>query len=857
MSDTPKKVFDVRKILNVQHFEKLTKIFKAYRNEDGSEGFPLEKFKEVFGQVLEGQLNDDQLTSLFMKIDANSDGTVVFEEFSSFILASSSQKQDHEGHLEILIERSKLTSQIVYLKQYSKNLIGIMAFDGNFIIYDSVNYSIKSNVHLPKELPSSWVTSASIPDPNYVIYITDGRSLHIANLNATKLTHLCHVSDFPTSPTSLTSYIEEDTFVIYVGTCIGRIWKFQTKLSKFSNILKEQGFYKNSFASIESKKESVFHITLEYSGSAWIHTIDYLPTIKRLIVLDLVPTSPYTAQLLSTESNVETVQLNLQHNALCMDFSALFNVLGIACRDNNIYLFNTFIWKNSIACLSGHKAEIVLFKIHPSAPYCYSLSADYEFRIWSLYDGQTIQYIQYDNLDFSSNQLRNSAIFCQGNFLIGGRDLRLFNTSQNGISQDSTHKGFCSVKYNPNFHQVVSCSEDVRVFDFDTGHEIFKFCDVHSEEVRHFIFDISGRRLITASTDGLVKIWNFNNGQLLKTCTLPGTFEVMNLYYFSTEPHYVACTGKTGNLFIFPDDPDEEETDQFEQIKFAPNEEISFSFMLDNFVYIATHSQCMYIIDIREKSVKPVKFKKSSPISTGILSFYNGISNIVTAHADGSICLFKINMELIEDSKVNLRKREFITHITDSYHILILCTSLGRGFKVEKSNMTVLKCYKLHNSAITSICNHNGFYITACLEGKVKLWTTEMELIGMFGKNIWDLSNVITVPNDIGQENNNSNIDLESWKNLMININSDSDVLKEYRKNRLSRKYAKKWKLFVYRRRLISQVKIHQELLDYQINPLFEVQISSKPIVKIPEVKRNRIYQHMNIFELQEINTKL
>ncbi|KAJ3094874.1 nucleoside diphosphate kinase, partial [Physocladia obscura] len=86
---------DVQQYMNIQHFEQLMQTFHAHKNEDGSSGFDIDKFREVFGKVLGGGLSYDQMTMLFMKIDANSDGTVDWDEFSTYMMAGSMGETEH------------------------------------------------------------------------------------------------------------------------------------------------------------------------------------------------------------------------------------------------------------------------------------------------------------------------------------------------------------------------------------------------------------------------------------------------------------------------------------------------------------------------------------------------------------------------------------------------------------------------------------------------------------------------------------------------------------------------------------------------------------------------------------------
>uniref|UniRef100_A0A3B5ACJ7 WD40 repeat domain 95 n=1 Tax=Stegastes partitus TaxID=144197 RepID=A0A3B5ACJ7_9TELE len=74
--------------------------------------------------------------------------------------------------------------------------------------------------------------------------------------------------------------------------------------------------------------------------------------------------------------------------------------------------------------------------------------------------------------------------------------------------------------FSEEFRQVVSCSEGsvVRVWDFDTGRQVFEFGGTHRlSSITCMTFDPSSRRLITGARDGCLKIWNFNSGQCLQT----------------------------------------------------------------------------------------------------------------------------------------------------------------------------------------------------------------------------------------------------------------------------------------------------------------------------------------------------
>jgi WD40 repeat protein len=80
-------------------------------------------------------------------------------------------------------------------------------------------------------------------------------------------------------------------------------------------------------------------------------------------------------------------------------------------------------------------------------------------------------------------------------------------------------------------------------------------------------FDGSGRRLLTASTDGVIKIWNFNNGQLLRKCIKNNTAEVSTVLFAEVQSNkYIIAGGWDHKISVFLDDPEEFECSPIREI---------------------------------------------------------------------------------------------------------------------------------------------------------------------------------------------------------------------------------------------------------------------------------------------------
>lgn len=64
------------------------------------------------------------------------------------------------------------------------------------------------------------------------------------------------------------------------------------------------------------------------------------------------------------------------------------------------------------------------------------------------------------------------------------------------------------------------------MWDLNTGVKIIQFYTTKGVELTSMTFDQTGRRLITGSRNGEVKIWNFNNGACLRTLSSVTELEV-------------------------------------------------------------------------------------------------------------------------------------------------------------------------------------------------------------------------------------------------------------------------------------------------------------------------------------------
>ena len=100
---------------------------------DGGGSLDMDEFLEAFGEVLGKNLTHEQLTHLFMKIDANSDGSVDWDEFTNYIIEKASVLNNVKHKTD---EIKKYTHRRVSLKDISKPIWKVIYIpDHNLIAY--------------------------------------------------------------------------------------------------------------------------------------------------------------------------------------------------------------------------------------------------------------------------------------------------------------------------------------------------------------------------------------------------------------------------------------------------------------------------------------------------------------------------------------------------------------------------------------------------------------------------------------------------------------------------------------------------------------------------------------------------
>ncbi|KAJ3185585.1 WD40 repeat domain 95 [Geranomyces variabilis] len=802
---------DVQQYMNMNHFEQLMVLFQSHENEDGSTGFDIDKFREVFGKVVGGNLTHDQMTMLFMKIDANSDGTVDWDEFSTYMMTGA--LENSEAH-SIFDERIKklfnsphkdTIRRIDYIPKERKYIS--VSRDGTVCFW-------AQNLKLQRVIPAkdfsrqSWVAdSLYLPDHNRLVTITDDRHFCVYDIMSIKPRLIITMGQLENNPLCLAygGHMDEERDFILFGDDGGYV-NVLTFTRKF--ITENEATEELSPAKL-SRRESLKKYNASFSRrkihNDWVVKVQYYSEINAFI--SCAPES--IRSLIIGDLERKSIRfVNVPKGIACFAFCRRPSFLVTGGRDKIIRLWNPYVLSKPAGTLHGHSAGIVNISINHEEGHIISLSEDRVIKVWNARSLNCLQTLA-EKVPQKVDELISVIFFDQvnGQLVLGSDKLQtwpLYKTFRHALSR-SHNAGVVAAMFNENFHQVVSGAQDgtVCIWDIASGERAFSFHNAHGKlEITAMCFDRSGRRLITGSRDGLIKMWNFNNGQILRKMMKDNVSEATDVLYVEMGANrFIVSVGWDRKVVIFLDDPAHFEAkpvrvmqanaykghqDDISSVAFRAPSMLATSSVDGIIVIWSLESGYMKLtlsepfLDLRSKEEKPIEKIIFLPTADKRLS---RAGPLVSCHADGclrfwdtyeGLMLYETNCQVTKDEGLGTMA------LSSDGNLLIVGGSKGhvRVFTITASNLltkdldsvcAMKQTWRAHLQSISSVnyANAHDVILTASKDATIRVWTSSGTHIGIFGQNepwiLGDPSTYRDAPEDVQQASR-----IEAQHNQMI-----------------------------------------------------------------------------------------
>ncbi|KAM4590287.1 cilia- and flagella-associated protein 337 [Fundulus diaphanus] len=425
--------------------------------------------------------------------------------------------------------------------------------------------------------------------------------------------------------------------------------------------------------------------------------------------------------------------------------------------DRLIRLWNPRFSEKPNGILKGHSAPIFSLCISSEDSRIFSVSTDSTVKIWHIQDQSCLftadpkaSGIHGDVSACSYSPAMRSLYIAADCVAVLPLMLRPRRHSRITVSHD---EAVMCCGYSEELRQVVSCSEGsvVKVWDFETGRQIFKFnATPDLSTITCMTFDIKGRRLVTGGSNGCLKVWNFNSGQCLKTLKKEGKCQqVCDCIILRVQGNfYVAAVGRDRRIDIYPDVPEDP--------------------------YHVQRPQPSWKDDLKSGHKEDILCVVQCPPSLLATGSYNG-EIIVWNAASGSInCRFvgplsardqkTEGLDTSVPSMVFMKKLKLLQHspttallapgskfqqkitklsMTDEKTLLYAADRIGyiyvynmESFDPEQRSPRAEHFWRAHTSSITSleIVTGDQVVLTSSTDHTVRLWSSQGELIGTFGQ---------------------------------------------------------------------------------------------------------------------------
>ena len=460
-------------------------------------------------------------------------------------------------------------------------------------------------------------------------------------------------------------------------------------------------------------------------------------------------------------------------------FSLNHRMLVSSGYDRKIIVWDPYVVK-PLGLLKGHVSSVVDVIINDSTNQIITASVDKKIKIYDVRTWKCLQTIRDTSKHQPINQL--SAIKYdpyQACLITAGSKIKKWyiqsqsqqQQQQNMNAASSTSSCLPSIVgicYSNIFKQIISVHVDETciLWNVETGENSFEFKmnnnnNSSNNTITTAAIDEIGKRLLTASQNGQIKMWNFNNGAIMHEFE-PIDFEITQLIYLPRTLHCVVGCGYNSKFLRFPSHQAPPEANFVIENKLHKNDVRAMCISKE---YLLTASSDGQIIEWHiDSNVKSQIFRCPSPFISvttmeitqlkpngswflfvgtegGILHIFEKTYHFdfVTTIKSDEYC-FK---EAILSIAVNETGTRLMIADCDITMKLFDISNLYKKLKPINSCYILMKEWKPHKNG----CNTNLLYIpgfnvfcSSSDNGELILWNQDGMFVGQFGQhNKWRL----------------------------------------------------------------------------------------------------------------------
>ena len=582
-------------------FSRLQKMFEA-AEDDGRSGLDIDEFKLALRSTVARHSTEDEMEVLFMKVDANCDGVVDWEEYVTYNLLEYKEKtlmfemlREKPFPNEMRDIESKHRDSIIrilfypnvrktgdrtcsidhnsgkYITLSKEGIIGIWNLRMKNIKHYNINHYFDRNTQ-------PWLTDmVMMYNVNMLALASTDRDIAIFDMTGKKFCLRYYLTGLENCVTAMDYWVnlkDMNKSLLLWGDTSGSVF-----VVKFENSMRGGPFGAVSGKKNACKRVSFPEVLKGFVLGAkamkfpnlhedWVGKVQYLPEIDCFLSSC---NSPNTALFFGDFHGKKThVYFKVNKGVLSFDYSYSLNIIVTGGMDYMLRVWNPYVNNKAIVLLKGHTKPVNHVILNDTKNQVISIDKGRNLRVFDLRDQTCVQQISGRMIKFEpfpvSAALYNPKLRTM--LLAANQIVMLEKREEDETRADiaSHKKPIVGALYSNIFGTCVTACQDsvVSVWDTNTGDKVMQFVNAHYRvergvvipvEITALCYDHNGRRLVTGARNGTVHIWNFNNGLCMQRFQLPDSSTVTGLVCTKRRV-YVTGWGKA--VYVYVDGAGEE-----------------------------------------------------------------------------------------------------------------------------------------------------------------------------------------------------------------------------------------------------------------------------------------------------------
>ncbi|KAF6122584.1 WD repeat domain 49 [Phyllostomus discolor] len=522
--------------LSVGDFVKIQRAFEAPEASQTT-CMSREEFIQRMTEIV-GWGTKEEYGKLFDKVDVAQDGFMDWDKLSSFLLLTLYENDERAKatvvpqwkDLEFLPGKHKGTIQkVLFLKSSSRYLT--ISKEGLLGIWEE-NLKLQETLPITPDatkLKHLWVTSlVSLENVNKIAVAFTSKEICFYDLlskegfpcqyklQGLKGTPIC--MDYWYDP------LNTNESILSFGDTTGKVQAIVFTTSTISLFERPASACEDEEATVtinwaevlSGRHKCCYTLKHKLHHGDWVRQVTYNASLDAIISSTTNNTNTVVlAWREKSKKHLQMTSFNIAQGIHAFDYHSQLNLIATAGINNRVCLWNPYVISKPVGVLWGHSASVIAVQFFASRKQLFSFSQDKVLRLWDIQHQLSIQRVvcsfprsQDFRCLFHFDEARGRL------FISFNHQLALLAMEPEASQRVKSHKNAVTcVLYNSVLKQVISSDvgSTVSFWMIDTGQKVKQFTGCHGNaEISTMALDANETRLLTGSTDGAIKVWDFN-----------------------------------------------------------------------------------------------------------------------------------------------------------------------------------------------------------------------------------------------------------------------------------------------------------------------------------------------------------